>query len=472
MQKLETRNTYTPTDVPQVRSNCDQTLKALRGRSGVSDLKTVSNSPDAALTATREQAGQNLRVSAVYVLNQRGQPLMPCLPHKAKMLLKAGKAKVVIRTPFTIQLLCATGEAKQDITLGIDSGYKYVGLSAITEQKELYATDVELRSDIVALNSERRQYRKTRRIRKIWYRKARFLNRGNYFKGWLAPSIRHKKDSHCKIIIQMKNILPVTHIIIEVANFDIQKIKNPDIEGVGYQQGEQLGFWNTREYVLYRDNHTCQHCKGKSKDTVLITHHIVTRKTGGDRPENFFTLCETCHSKYHTGKIEIRPRVGKGFKAETFMSTIKWKLVNELKDAGENASHTYGYITKQKRIEQGLSKSHINDAFVIAGGNRQLRADIYYKQKQVRKCNRKLFKGIRSHIRNTASRFIHGFQRFDKVLWKEIECFIFGRRQTGYFNLRRLDGTNLNANAKVKDCILLESASTLLVERMSNSAQS
>jgi RRXRR protein len=41
----------------------------------------------------------------VYVRNHDGRPLMPCLPAKARKLLRAGKAKVVDRCPFTIQLL-------------------------------------------------------------------------------------------------------------------------------------------------------------------------------------------------------------------------------------------------------------------------------------------------------------------------------------------------------------------------------
>ena len=41
----------------------------------------------------------------VYVLNKHGEPLMPCSPGKARLLLKQQKACVVKRTPFTIKLL-------------------------------------------------------------------------------------------------------------------------------------------------------------------------------------------------------------------------------------------------------------------------------------------------------------------------------------------------------------------------------
>lgn len=46
-----------------------------------------------------------------------------------------------------------------------------------------------------------------------------------------------------------------------------------------------------------------------------------------------------------------------------------------------------------------------------------------------------------------------------------IECFIFGRRKTGYFDLRKLDGTKIHASAKAKELVLIETASTLLIER-------
>ncbi len=128
------------------------------------------------------------------------------------------------------------------------------------------------------------------------------------------------------------------------------------------------------------------------------------------------------------------------------------------------ASHSYGYITKQNRIALGLPKSHTNDGFLIAGGNGQKRTTVEYLIKQVRNCNRKLFKGDRSHIKNTAERFIHGFQRYDKVLWNGIECFIFGRRTSGYFDLRKLDGTKVHASAKAEHLKLLERANTFLME--------
>lgn len=380
---------------------------------------------------------------------------MPCSPRKARVLLKEGKAKVVQRTPFTIQLTVPTGETKQEITLGVDSGFTHVGLSAVSDKEELFSADVTLRTDMVKLNSERAMYRGNRRYRKTRYRKPRFLNRTKP-KGWLAPSIQHKLDSHKKLISMVKSLLPITNTIIEVAAFDIQKIKNPKISGTEYQNGEQSGFWNVREYVLHRDSHKCQAPKCNHKDKVLNVHHLVSRQTGGNRPNNLITLCETCHKKYHKGEIDLKLRKTNGFKAETFMSMVRWRLVNET-----DSSHTFGHITKSKRISVGLDKSHTNDAFIIAGGFNQLQINPLII-KQVRKCNRKLFKGVRSHIRNTAAREIKGFRRFDKVLWNNKIAFIFGKRTSGNFDIRDIHNASLHKSINFKQLGLLERSNTFI----------
>ena len=291
----------------------------------------------------------------VYVINLKNELLMPTIPSKARKLLKQNKAKVVSRTPFTIQLLYSTGETKQDTVLGVDAGSKFIGLSVTTEKQELFSAELELRNDIVDLLSTRSQNRRTRRNR-LRYRKARFLNRvKSKNKGWLAPSIEHKINTHLNIIAKLHKILPITKIIVEVASFDIQKIKNPDIEGEEYQQGEQLNFWNIREYVLFRDNHSCQHCKGKSKDKILNVHHIESRKTGGNAPDNLITLCETYHHKYHNGEIKAKLKRGQSFRDATFMGIMRWTVYNRLKEMYSNVQVTYGYITKSTRIERGLT---------------------------------------------------------------------------------------------------------------------
>ena len=151
---------------------------------------------------------------------------MPCSPAKARHLLKAGKAVVKRRTPFTIQLRIATGETKQNVTLGVDAGAKHVGLSATTEKEEVFASEVELRQDITGLLAARLSLRRDRRHRKTRYRAPRFLNRvRSKHKGWLAPSVENRIQAHMSRIDAVCRLLPVTKIVIETASFDIQKIK-------------------------------------------------------------------------------------------------------------------------------------------------------------------------------------------------------------------------------------------------------
>ena len=184
----------------------------------------------------------------VYVISSSGQPLMPTENHaKVRILLKTKKAKVIKRCPFTIQLAYDSTTYTQDITLGVDSGSKHIGLSATAKNKVLFESDVELRNDIVDLLSTRRQNRRARRNRKTRYRKPRFNNRKRK-DGWLAPSVQTKIDTHLTVIRKVHEILPISKIIVEVASFDIQKIQAVQTgksvpEGTDYQKGDQLGFW-------------------------------------------------------------------------------------------------------------------------------------------------------------------------------------------------------------------------------------
>ena len=374
----------------------------------------------------------------VYVLNKNNKPLMPCKEQKASKLLKQGKAEVVKRVPFTIRLLFGSSGYKQEVSLGIDAGSKHIGVSATTKDKVLYESEVLTRTDLVELLSERRELRSARRNRKTRYRKARFNNRvHSKNKGWLAPSIENKINTHLTTVDKVCQLLPVSKIIVETASFDIQKIKNPTINGIEYQQGEQMDFWNVREYVLWRDGHTCQCCKGKSKDKVLNVHHIESRKTGGNAPNNLVTLCEYCHKQYHLGNIKLPKSIKRGasFKDAVFMGVMRWSFYNKLKELYPNVYMTYGYITKNTRITNNLPKEHYIDARCISGNPLAIPLDYHYLQKKVRRHNRQLHKltinkgGQRKN--NQSPYIVKGFRLFK------------GRRMQGAFVLNTLTGSKL-----------------------------
>ena len=359
-QKLDRRDTYTPTDAPQVRGNCDHALNR-EGTLSVHGLKTPSNNPDVDIQSG--MTGQDLRVP---VINMRNEPLMPTSPRRARILLISGKARVISSNPFTIQLLYATGETKQPVTLGIDAGYKHIGFSVVTEKRELISGEAVMRTDMPKLNVEKSMYRRNRRNR-LWYRQPRFMNRRNNREGWFAPSIAHKLQTHIKLIEKLKKILPVTKTVIEVASFDTQKMKNPEISGIEYQQGELQGY-EIREYLLEKFHRKCVYC-GKTNVPMEIEHLTPKSRGGSNTVDNLAISCHECNQKKNNltaeefGYPKVRKRTLIPLKNSAFMNIVRWKLAQLTE-----AAYTFGYITKKNRISLGLDKSHANDAFVIAGG--------------------------------------------------------------------------------------------------------
>ena len=261
--------------------------------------------------------------------------------------------------------------------------------------------------------------------------------------------------------------MPITKIIVETASFDIQKIKNPEIDGKEYQQGEQLDFWNIREYVLFRDKHKCQGKEG-CKNNILNVHHIESRKTGGNAPSNLMTLCMDCHKKYHNGTLKLNLKRGQSFKDAAFMGIMRWTLYEKLKEQYPNVKTTYGYITKNTRIHNELPKEHRIDALCITGNLKARRLDHWHYIKKIRRHNRQIHKAniLKGGTKklHQASYLVKGFRLFDKVRYQKQEGFIFGRRSSGYFDLRRLDGTSIHKSANYKKLELLQKRNGYLVE--------
>lgn len=433
-QQLFERNTYTPSGASQA---CRPVVLSLNREETLSeqDSKTSDNNLDVNPQSSKTE--QNLRV---FVLNMQKKPLMPCKPAKARHLLKEGKARVVSTKPFTIQLTTATGEVKQDVNLGVDAGYKYIGFSATTSKSELICGELELRTNVSKKISNKKMYRVNRRG-KLWYRKPRFLNRvRSKPKGWIAPSVQHKVDSHIRLIEKIKSILPITKTIIEVAKFDTQKLQNTDIEGVEYQYGRMEGYDNLRAFVFQRDKYTCQICK--KKNGILQTHHIIQRKDeGSNRPDNLSTVHKTCHDKFHAGKIKHVFKKPKSFKETVVINNIRKYVVDKL-----DCDYTYGYITKRNRIEQGLEKTHCNDAFVISKGKDQERTKLFMI-KQVGRNNRCLQrnrKGYKPSIRRQR----YNYQPNDIVKYNNVFYVTKGCHNKGLRIIININDNNKSVNIK------------------------
>ncbi|MCL1831227.1 MAG: hypothetical protein FWG21_07320 [Oscillospiraceae bacterium] len=135
-----------------------------------------------------------------------------------------------------------------------------------------------------------------------------------------------------------------------------------------------------------------------------------------------------------------------------------------------NVKMTFGYTTKNNRIRNNIEKSHSSDAYCITGNLNAKRNEEIFIQKFVRKNNRSLFKANQLKggrwKANKAPYEVLGYRLYDKVKAEGEEWYIFGRRNTGYFDLRDLTGNKLNKSSySYKKTILLERNKTLLTER-------
>jgi len=384
---------------------------------------------------------------AAFVLAIDGSPLMPIRKYgKVRHLLKEGLAEVVCREPFTIRLTYETKRYVQKISLGIDPGHSKVGLSATTEKEVLFENEFTLDGGVKERIATKREYRSGRRHRKTRYREPRFQNRKKP-EGWLAPSIEQKLGSHMAMVELICEILPIAEIHVEVAPFDTQLLMaeaegRPAPEGKDYQHGPKEKRCNEREYVLYRDGHKCRNCGGKSGDHILQTHHIVSRKIGGDSPSNLVTLCKTCHQGYHDGTIKLRDDIkpGKSLAPAAFMNAIGWKLCESLREkyGKEKVIVTYGYRTKMLRKEYGLEKTHCNDARAISGNPGAVPVQgCSFKSRKIANHTRSLHVAKPAEGGKRRSKIAphkignSRFQRFDMVEWNGIKCFIYGSTTEG-----------------------------------------
>lgn len=401
----------------------------------------------------------------VFVKNMRGEPLMPCSQRKARLLLKEGKTKIIDYKPFTIQLLQATGETKQEVHLGVDTGAKHIGIAATSEDKVLIKGEIELRDGIHESMISRSMLRRNRRNRNLRHRPTRYLNRKRKDR-WLPPTVQSKLDATFMWIDKFSKLLPNPILHIEVGKFDTQKMINPDITNEEYQNGQCTGYYDVRYFVFARDNYTCQVCKKRNK--ILNTHHIIYKSKGGtDRADNLITVCADCHTSenHKAGGIlynwMIKHKKVKQYKEATFMNIVRKRTFEKY----PNAIITYGSETSPYRKELGLDKTHYNDAIAISKiKNIKENPNEWFYIKQFRKKKRSLHESIptrgrkkeknttaKRNVKNVPSR--NGWYMNDMVLFDNKIGWIYGF--SGGENgkecvIRDINGENIRDSKRVK----------------------
>lgn len=346
-------------------------------------------------------------VAIVYVRNIDGKPLMPTTRcGHVRILLKQGKAKVVERIPFTIQLLYATPDVTQPLFLGIDPGRTNIGLCVVKGSGEacLTAQLITRNKEVPKLMAERKGHRtkhrgygrrqkKRRRARKagtvkaesferklpgcenpivlhdIRNKESRFNNRTRP-EGWLTPTANHLLQTHLNAVKKLSKYLPITDVVLELNAFAFMAMDNPGIRPWEHQQGQLFGKGSVEDAVFAMQDGHCLFCE-KGIDHY---HHVVPRHKGGSNTlPNIAGLCEKHHGLVHTDAkwavklAEEKDGLNKRYGALSVLNQILPKLEADL--AALYPGHVYcvsGRDTKTYREANGIAKDHWLDAFCIA----------------------------------------------------------------------------------------------------------
>ena len=328
---------------------------------------------------------------AVFVIDKRKKPLMPCSEKRARKLLASGRARIHRLIPFSIRLIDrgVADSVLQPVSIKLDPGSKFTGIALVREAEKTDLDSGEVQKNITVLNlfelahrgrqisealTARRQMRRRRRGA-LRYRAPRFLNRGNKGKGWLAPSLQHRVDTTVAWVSRLRRLAPVASIAQELVRFDMQALDNPDISGVEYQQGTLAGY-EVREYLLEKFERTCVYCG--AKNTPLNIDHVHPKANGGsNRISNLVLACIPCNSRKSAQPVELflanKPDVLKRVLAQAkrplkdaaAVNSTRWALFNSLKETGLPVSVASGGKTKFNRHVLAIPKTHALDAACV-----------------------------------------------------------------------------------------------------------
>ena len=404
----------------------------------------------------------------VLVLDKDKKPLEPCHRAKARRLLKSGRASVFRRYPFT--LILHEIEAKDCVVpetqLKIDPGSKTTGLAILSKNRIIWASELSYRGQQIKNDLEkRRALRRSRRNRKTRYRKPRFLNRTRP-KGWLPPSLNHRVETTMTWVNRLQKLCPIVSISQELVRFDTQKLQNPEVSGIEYQQGELLGY-EIREFLLEKWGRKCAYCG--AENLPLEVEHIHPKSKGGsDRVSNLTLACHQCNQakgnrdirEFLSGKPSVLNHILKQAKAPlkdaAAVNATRWKLYQQLKETGLPLEVGTGGQTKFNRTRLGLPKTHWLDAACV-GKSTPDRLDVAIEKPLLvaakghgvrQRCRPDKYGFPRTHAPKAKS--FQGFQTGD-IVKATIPQGKFAGNYTGRIAIRFRPSFRLNAGVKPFD---------------------
>lgn len=371
---------------------------------------------------------------------------MPTTPRRARLFLQSKRAQIVQREPFTIQLRVETTCYTQPVTVGVDTGSQTVGIAAIANGQTLLQAEMHLRTDVSEKLTQRRGYRRACRSRKTRYRTPRFANRRGKA-DWLPPSVCSKLAATLKAILFVARLLPVKRINVEIASFDTQKLRDPEIAGIAYQQGSLFGY-QVREYILQKWGRNCAYCE--AKDRALQVEHIVPKARGGsDRVDNLTLACESCNQRKgkqtasEFGFPAIQAQACLPLRDAAHVSGLKTALLAQLRQhfGAEHIQVRYGYQTKYQRIQVlNFPKAHAYDAVAIgcAIGEMVRPLEVVWRLRCLPRGGYQRYNGKHSEHKAWAPRKVKGWKLYELVAAKGKRGYIGGRREKGSFLVKEI----------------------------------
>jgi 5-methylcytosine-specific restriction endonuclease McrA len=321
-------------------------------------------------------------VSRVFVLAKDGTPLMPCKASRARILLKKGRARIHKLYPFTIRLVnVETGET-QPVVIKLDPGATITGLAIVRQDEEdpaeqtvLHLAEVSHRGKAVRKHmAQRAMFRRRRRTANLRYRSPRFNNRTKP-DGWLPPSLQSRVDNVMSLIGRYQAFAPINSIAVEAVRFDLQKLENPEISGIEYQQGSLAGY-EIREYLLEKWGRKCAYCD--AKNVALEIEHVHPKAChGSDRVSNLTLACRACNEAKGSSPVEIflatnpdklsniLAQSTKPLAAAAAVNATRAALVLRSQKTGLPVETSSGGRTKFNRRTLGIPKTHALDAACV-----------------------------------------------------------------------------------------------------------
>lgn len=327
---------------------------------------------------------------AVFVLDKRKQPLMPCSEKRARVLLQRGRARVHRMVPFTIRLVDRLQEDSmlQDVKTSIAPGSKTTGMALLRESETLDQGTGEIkRSRTVLMLLElthrgmmirdrlatRSAFRRRRRG-KLRYRPARFNNRTKR-QGWLPPSLQHRVDSIMTWVQRFMRYAPVSTLSTMLHRFDTQALQNLELSGAEYRQEGLVGY-EIREYLLEKWGRTCAYCGAEDAPLTVDTIH-TGNSSGRYRVDNLTMACFSCkqrkgdqdvveflaHAPKRLARIEALRKTS--LQDAAAINSTRWALFSALKATGLPLEVGTGGMTKWNRSRLSIPKAHSLDATCI-----------------------------------------------------------------------------------------------------------